>query len=61
MTIASFDLLQEQLINLIYAQGMHYKAIADAIKNDGSIELGIRCDGRTHARAIRPSEYIWIR
>ena len=40
MTIASFDVLLEQAINLIYAQGMHYKVTADAIKNDDSIEFG---------------------
>jgi len=46
MTIASFDVLLEQLINLIYAQGAHYNATADAIKNDDSIELGNFRDSR---------------
>ena len=46
MTIASFDVLLEQVINLIYAQGMHYKATADAIKNDDSIEFGKFRDSR---------------
>ena len=46
MTIASFDVLLEQVINLIYAQGMHYKTPADAIKNDDSIELGNFRDSR---------------
>jgi len=32
MTIASFDVLLEQVINLIYTQGMHYNTTADAIK-----------------------------
>ena len=46
MTIASFDVLLEQAINLIYAQGMHYKATADAIKNEDSIEFGKFRDSR---------------
>ena len=39
MTIASFDVLLEQIINLTYAQGMHYKATADAIKMTIPINL----------------------
>ncbi len=46
MTIASFDVLLEQVINLIYAQGMHFKATADAIKSDDSIEFGKFRDSR---------------
>ena len=39
-------ILLEQVIDLIYAQGMHYKATADAIKNDDSIEFGKFRDSR---------------